>query len=69
MPSGGSKFLPPLPSSTDANARCRTSSYSRSTEGQEFAKDLWEQTMAVYEEQAPGVIILPILLGKFDEPA
>jgi len=44
-----------------------TSSYSRSTEGQEFAKDLWEQTMTIYEEQAPGVINLPALLGKPDE--
>jgi len=41
----------------------QTSSYSRSTKGQEFAKDLWEQTMTVYQEEAPGIINLPTLLG------
>jgi len=42
----------------------QTSAYSRSAAGQGFAKDLWEQTMTIFEEQVPGVISLPALIGS-----
>ena len=72
MPSGPSKLVVFLRGDLElmqAAHRYRTSSYSRGTDGQGFSKDLWGQTMAIYEEQAPGVINLPILLGTPDKSA